>query len=268
MRPLLIRVLFGITPNFVLSFASPDIPSMCQTTHQSPQRMPHLLLVLPSVSTPCPLCWWHADSPPFAGQCHTSTAVITMTWCTPHCTFTLYVATQVCCQQTSLFSLLPDPLFMLTLLLVCLSPLLWTQHKPCLTRGAGNIGPLCPLVFLCSLSSCYPSHLQIVSHTWACSDHVQALCSINVWHPARSPLHCTAASSSLHASDGSAAVLVAMWKQERRRQCRRLYYPLLVERTASHMHFGSSLWIFRRGALSGRGGVCAVADTNIMSWRY
>jgi len=89
-----------------------------------------------------------------------------VTQCTPHRTLTLYVIAQVCCWQASPFSLLPGPLFMLTLLLVCMSPFLRTQHKhplawPC--QGAGNIGPLCPLVFVCSPSSRCPSPLQIVS---------------------------------------------------------------------------------------------------------
>jgi len=66
---------------------------------------------------------------------------------------------------------------------------------------------------------------------------------------------------SLHTSDGSIAVLVAMWKQERQRWYRASCYPLLVERTASRTHFGSGSWIFRKGALSRRGGACAVADT-------
>ena len=102
----------------------------------------------------------------------------------------------------------------------------------------------------------HPPYIHL-SVFWPCPS------SLWPWHPApytksfalaQQPSFPPCASDSSTAS--ATVVLVSIWKQWRWRWYRVSCYPLLVERMASHMHFGSILWMFRRGGSSGRGGAC------------
>jgi len=86
-------------------------------------------------------------------------------------------------------------------------------------------------------------------HTSECALTMsKALCGISIWHSVQSLLHWQ---GSCHYP--LYKYQMAAQQQQRQRQCRALCYPLLVERTASLMHLGSSLWMFRRGVLRRRG---------------